>query len=110
MFGVSFFELIVIFGVALIVFGPEKLPEIARTLGKVTGELSKHTNALRREFYNSVYTPAEDLRARINTETRELRSVSNISLEHPGAGAKSNSGACTSTTEISSNAEPKEQK
>jgi TatA/E family protein of Tat protein translocase len=34
-------ELIIIFVVALIVFGPKKLPELARTLGRAMGELKK---------------------------------------------------------------------
>lgn len=35
MFGIGFQELILILVVALIVLGPQKLPEVARTLGKV---------------------------------------------------------------------------
>ncbi len=34
MFGIGFNELIIILVVALIVIGPKKLPEIAKTLGK----------------------------------------------------------------------------
>ncbi|MBN8548097.1 MAG: twin-arginine translocase TatA/TatE family subunit [Deltaproteobacteria bacterium] len=81
MFGVSLPELIIVFVVALIVLGPEKLPEIARMFGKLTGEFRKHSNELRREFYNSVYTPSNELRNRINTEVQQLRSVPNIPAE-----------------------------
>ncbi|RIL10232.1 MAG: hypothetical protein DCC75_04795 [Proteobacteria bacterium] len=59
MFGISLLELLIIGIVILIVFGPEKLPEMARTLGKMMGELRKSSDALRREFYNSVYKPAQ---------------------------------------------------
>lgn len=41
MFDIGFQELVVIFLVALVVFGPEKLPEVGRTLGKWTGEIKK---------------------------------------------------------------------
>ena len=34
-------ELIIIFVVALVVFGPRKLPELAKTLGRVMGELKR---------------------------------------------------------------------
>lgn len=81
MFGISFFELLIVFVVALIAFGPEKLPEIARTLGRASGELRKHSNALRREFYNSVYAPAQDFSNRISSETAELRGVSTNLIE-----------------------------
>src|SRR5208282_1633681 len=43
-------HLIVIFVVALVVFGPEKLPELARNLGKVMAEFRRHTGELRSTF------------------------------------------------------------
>jgi TatA/E family protein of Tat protein translocase len=43
-------HLIVIFVVALVVFGPEKLPELARNLGKVMAEFRRHTGDLRSTF------------------------------------------------------------
>jgi sec-independent protein translocase protein TatB len=41
MFDLGIQELIVIFIVALLVFGPKRLPEIGRTLGKGLGELKR---------------------------------------------------------------------
>jgi len=43
-------HLIIIFVVALVVFGPEKLPELARTLGKIMGEFRRATGDLRMTF------------------------------------------------------------
>src|ERR1700730_6861622 len=43
-------ELLLIFAVALIVFGPRKLPEIGRTLGKAMGEFKKATD----DFKNTI--------------------------------------------------------
>ena len=43
-------HLIIIFVVALVVFGPEKLPELARTLGKVMAEFRRATGDLRSTF------------------------------------------------------------
>jgi TatA/E family protein of Tat protein translocase len=40
-------ELIVIFLVALIFFGPRKLPELGRSLGKSLGEFKRATRELR---------------------------------------------------------------
>jgi len=43
-------HLAIIFVVALVVFGPEKLPELARTIGKVMTEFRRHTTDLRSTF------------------------------------------------------------
>jgi TatA/E family protein of Tat protein translocase len=45
-------HLVVIFVVALIVFGPEKLQDLARNLGKVMGEFRRATGDLRSTFEN----------------------------------------------------------
>ncbi len=41
MFGLGFWEIVIIFSVALIFLGPEKLPEIAKWFGKAYGEFRK---------------------------------------------------------------------
>ena len=43
-------HLIVLFIVALVVFGPEKLPELARNLGKVMSEFRRISNEMRYTF------------------------------------------------------------
>ena len=76
MFGLSFTELIIIAVVALIVFGPEQLPKVLSQLGKVTGELKKTSDSLRREFYNSSFPPADEATI-IKPEALALKSESN---------------------------------
>jgi len=44
---IGFPELLVIFVVALIVFGPRKLPELGRSLGKSLSEFKRASNELR---------------------------------------------------------------
>lgn len=43
-------HLIIIFIVALVVFGPEKIPELARNLGKIMAEFRRVTGDLRSTF------------------------------------------------------------
>jgi sec-independent protein translocase protein TatA len=43
-------ELIVIFVIALIVFGPRKLPELGRSLGRGIAEFKKATTDLQNTF------------------------------------------------------------
>jgi len=54
-------EILIIMAIALILFGPEDLPDIARTIGKVVFEIRKATNELTKEFQNSMYTPTNVL-------------------------------------------------
>jgi TatA/E family protein of Tat protein translocase len=48
MFGLGFAEILVILVVALLVFGPDRLPELARSLGRGLGEFRRASNDLRR--------------------------------------------------------------
>jgi len=47
-------ELIVIFVIALIIFGPRKLPELGRSLGKGINEFKRASNELKNTFEEEV--------------------------------------------------------
>jgi TatA/E family protein of Tat protein translocase len=47
-------ELIVIFVIALILFGPRKLPELGRSLGKSLSEFKRASNELRNSLEEEV--------------------------------------------------------
>jgi sec-independent protein translocase protein TatB len=50
MLGIGGIEMIVILVIALLVFGPKKLPQLARTMGKGLAEFRRASNDLRRSF------------------------------------------------------------
>jgi TatA/E family protein of Tat protein translocase len=66
-------HLVVLFVVALIIFGPQKLPELARMLGKATAEFRKMTN---------------DFRYALEDEVRELERNTRIREEEIASAAR----------------------
>lgn len=56
MFGsIGMSELLIIFVIALIVFGPRKLPELGRSLGKSLGEFKRASNDLRNTLEEEIH-------------------------------------------------------
>jgi Tat protein translocase TatB subunit len=62
MFDIGLPELLVIIVIALIVFGPDKLPELAKTFGRVMREFKKATEEMKESF---------------EEETRDLKELKN---------------------------------
>jgi len=54
MFGIGMPELLVIMVVALVVLGPTRLPELARTLGKAMAEFRRQSSDIMDEFQQQV--------------------------------------------------------
>ncbi len=55
----GFGEIIFILAVALILFGPEDLPKVARVIGKLIYETRKLTHDFTKEFQNFIETPVQ---------------------------------------------------
>ncbi|WP_088242764.1 TatA/E family twin arginine-targeting protein translocase [Calothrix rhizosoleniae] len=68
-FGIGLPEMAVIMGVALLIFGPKKLPEIGRSMGKAIRGFQEAS----KEFQNEFQKEAEQLEEAIST-TAELES------------------------------------
>src|ERR1700730_1580815 len=66
-------HLVILFVIALMVFGPQKLPELARMLGKATAEFRKMTN---------------DFRYALEDEVRELDRQTRIREEEIASAAR----------------------
>jgi sec-independent protein translocase protein TatB len=53
MFGIGTGELLLLLVLALIVLGPERMPRMARDIGRVVGDLRRTSDELRDEFMNA---------------------------------------------------------
>jgi TatA/E family protein of Tat protein translocase len=59
-FGVSGLELLIIVLFVLVVFGPDKLPELSRTLGKAIRTFKRAQEDMERVIRAEVYAPMAD--------------------------------------------------
>ena len=65
-------ELVFILAIALIVVGPGKLPEVAKSMGKAVNEFKKSTSGVKKEFENAIKfddPPVEVKPSAVNSET-----------------------------------------
>jgi sec-independent protein translocase protein TatA len=71
MFGnIGFPELIIIFALALLVFGPKKLPEVGRSLGRALREFRRTTDEIKEKLEEEIQ--ADDFKE-IKTEINEFK-------------------------------------
>ncbi len=72
MFGIGFPELILILALALIVVGPDKLPNLARSLAKTVMDLKKATEGLKEEF-KAEDNPLDEVRPQLEEAAQNLK-------------------------------------
>lgn len=71
-------ELIVIFTIALLIFGPRKLPELGKSLGKSIAEFKKASNELRN-------TLEEEIRLEEQRDTAKIPASASTTPAAPAA-------------------------
>jgi TatA/E family protein of Tat protein translocase len=87
-------ELVIIFIVALIVFGPRKLPELGRSLGKSLSEFKRASNELRSTLDEEIRL--EDRRAEAAKAAAAAATASNNTLGDDGGPGRVIADASTS--------------
>jgi sec-independent protein translocase protein TatA len=82
MFGLGGTEIVIILVIALLLFGPRRLPEMGRSIGQSIREFQKGAKNIREEFENAsgskeikemkddLAKPLEDIKADLKSETK----------------------------------------
>lgn len=71
-------DLAIVFGIALLVFGPKKLPELGKSLGQGIGNFKK-----------SLHDAQEQVKQAVNTEEKPVNAAT-----EEGASLKAAGGSC----------------
>lgn len=108
MFGIDFFEFMVIAVVALIVLGPERLPKVARTVGLLMGRFQRYVSDVKADINREIHL--EELR-RLQAEVTETaqRIESDVRKELDTAKSSIESGAAAAVAELDAAAQSLQQ-
>jgi TatA/E family protein of Tat protein translocase len=115
LFGMGTPEILVIMVVALIIFGPGKLPEIGAQVGKAVRDFRRATSDLTSEFQSSiddVQSTVGDMKqtmADVQKETQALASSIPASIESSASARPASSTKTKAATAVSSAPTPQDE-
>jgi len=94
-------ELLIIFAIALLIFGPKKLPEVGKSIGKALREFRKTSDEIKGKI-------EEEIQA---DEFRDLqKDIDNIGKEDSSRSSNAGSGSKKEKDPYSENYKPKKKK
>ena len=114
MFDIGFWELVLLFGIGLMVLGPERMPKVASQLGRWAGQarnMARHlTNQIQDEI-DPIKSSVNSIHSSVNESVKEmdetLKTDFSARRPEPGQPATDNSeSAATVTSDDSVIAEP----
>lgn len=85
MFGIGMPEMLLILAIALIVFGPKKLPELAKSLGRAFAEFRRATSELKNSI--DLNEDLDEVKRTVHDIDREVRDAAdpNAAAQTPAA-------------------------
>lgn len=78
MFGIGMPEMLLILAIALIVIGPKKLPDLAKSLGRAFAEFKRATSELKESF--EIDSELKDIRTTFDGMSNEIKEA--MDVEH----------------------------
>lgn len=101
MFDVGFWELALIFVVALVVVGPERMPGLIRSAGQWLGRMQRIARELRAEFEREAHTQEfKDLNREFLEEDRRLKQLALDSMKAPTSREAALESAATENSAV----------
>lgn len=91
MFNVSGVELAIILVVALLLLGPQRLPEVARGLGKFLREFRRQTDDVRTMVEREFYQMDQDIQKAVEPAANAIRAPESPALKAPESFASGSS-------------------
>jgi len=79
MFGIGMPEMLLIMAIALIVIGPKKLPDLAKSLGRAFAEFRRATSELKESF--EIDPELKDIKTTFNNMSSELKEVIDVDVD-----------------------------
>jgi len=88
-------ELVVIFVVALLLFGPRKMPQIGQSIGRALSEFRRASNDFKRTIEEEV--AADELRS-VQRDLRQAVDETKTTVHHDKSSAASTAGSSSTST------------
>ena len=105
MFDVGFWELAVLFGLGLIILGPERLPKVAAQVGQWAGR----ARSMARHLSNQIRTEMEPMESGFKKAEESLRTDFSARRPEPGQPASDASASTTEATDTKATDAPQDK-
>ena len=79
MFGIGMPEMLLILAIALIVIGPKKLPDLAKSLGRAFAEFKRATSELKESL--EIDSELKDIKTSFNDMSNEIKETIDIDID-----------------------------
>jgi Tat protein translocase TatB subunit len=86
MFGIGMPEMLLILAIALIVIGPKKLPDLAKSLGRAFAEFKRATSELKESL--EIDSELKDIKTTFNGMSNEIKEAMDVDVNAESGNQK----------------------